>query len=180
MSQNASASPVRTSFKSKAVSVMLLFLYVALLGFFFAQVEIQIEGGAGWAANLPTWKIEKHWLLDIFWGGRAMTGYHAWVFSFMALIFHLPFVMLRQWTWRLELRAIGSLAVFWIIEDFLWFVMNPAFDMSRFSPADVPWHKHWFLGVPTDYITLGGVGVLFVLFSFTNAKSKTVISKSAM
>ena len=152
------------------MSFLLLFFYVALLGAFFAQVEIQIEGGAGWAANLPTWRIEQHWLLDIFWGGRVMTGYHAWVFSFMALVFHLPFVMLRRWSWRLELRAVGSIAVFWIIEDFLWFVMNPAFGLGRFSPGMVPWHKHWFLGVPTDYVTLGGVGILLVVFSFWRGK----------
>ena len=44
-----------------------LFLNVAwvlLMAIFFAEVEIQIEGGAGWATSLPTWRIEKHWLLD--------------------------------------------------------------------------------------------------------------------
>ena len=79
-----------------------LFLWVILLAFFFAKVEIQIEGGAGWAANLPTWRIESHWLLDIFWGGRAMTGYHAWVFSFMALVFHLPIFLTGTWTAKME------------------------------------------------------------------------------
>ena len=158
--------------KNNAASFLFLFFYVVLLAVFFAQVEIQIEGGAGWAASLPTWRIEQHWLLEIFWGGRAMTGYHAWVFSFMALDFHLPFVMLRRWSWRLELRALGSLAVFWIAEDFLWFVMNPAYGISRFSPATVPWHKHWFLGVPTDYVTLGGIGILFMLLSFAESRTK--------
>ncbi len=51
--------------------------WVCLLAFFFAEVEIQIKGAQGWAAGLPTWRIEQHWLLDIFWGGRPMTGYHA-------------------------------------------------------------------------------------------------------
>ena len=64
-----------------------LLVFVLVVAAFFAQVEIQIEGSAGWAASLPTWRVEKHWLLEIFWGGRAMTGYHAWVFSFMALVF---------------------------------------------------------------------------------------------
>jgi hypothetical protein len=41
-------------------------LYVAVLALCFAQVEIQIEGTAGWAADLPTWRIEQHWLLDLF------------------------------------------------------------------------------------------------------------------
>ena len=153
------------------MSFLLLLVYVALLGFFFAQVEIQIEGGAGWAANLPTWRVEKHWRLDVFWGGRALTGYHAWVFSFMALVFHLPFFMLRRWSWVLELRAVGSIAVFWISEDFLWFVMNPAYGVGRFSAEVAPWHKHWFLGVPTDYVTLGGIGIALVVVSFARERA---------
>src|SRR5690242_5379610 len=43
--------------------------YALLLAFFFAHAEIEIEGAGGWAANLPTWRIERHWLLDLFWGG---------------------------------------------------------------------------------------------------------------
>lgn len=146
--------------------------YVALLGFFFAQVEIQIEGAAGWAAGLPTWRIEKHWLLDIFWGGRPMTGYHAWVFSFMALAFHLPGVLTREWTWHLELRILGSLALFWIIEDWLWFVCNPAFGLARFTPAFVPWHKHWLLAMPSDYLIMGTLGLLCLHLSFTGPRSR--------
>lgn len=143
-----------------------LLAYVALLGYFFANVEIQIEGAAGWAAGLPTWRIESHWLLDIFWGGRPMTGYHAWVFSFMALIFHLPLVFFGRWHWRLELRTLGALALFWIIEDYLWFVCNPAYGIERFAPEFVPWHKHWLFGMPTDYVTMGCAGLL-LLFFFT-------------
>ena len=37
--------------------------WIFLLSFFFSKVEIHIEGDAGWAANLPTWRIEQHWLL---------------------------------------------------------------------------------------------------------------------
>ena len=54
---------------NNTLQIILLLAWVALLGFFFAQNEIQIEGAAGWAANLPTWRIEHHWLLDIFWEG---------------------------------------------------------------------------------------------------------------
>jgi hypothetical protein len=43
-----------------------MLFWALLMAFFFANVEIQIEGAAGWAANLPTWRIEHHWLLDIF------------------------------------------------------------------------------------------------------------------
>ena len=128
-----------------------MLFWVVLLAFFFAQVEIQIEGGAGWATSLPTWRIEHHWLLDIFWGGRAMTGYHAWVFPFIALIFHYPIFLHGRWHWRDEARIIASIMLFWIIEDWLWFVINPAFGLARFNPADVPWHKVWLGSVPIDY-----------------------------
>ncbi len=145
--------------------VMALLLWVGLLGAVFAQVEIQIEGASGWAAALPTWRIEQHWLLDIFWGGRPMTGYHAWVFSFIALVFHLPMFYAERWHWRLEARTLGSVMLFWIWEDWLWFVMNPAYGLSRFSPEAVPWHKQWVLGVPTDYLTFTLVGVALLALS---------------
>jgi hypothetical protein len=126
-------------------------LFVVVLAYFFANAEIQIEGEGGWAANLPTWRIERHWLLDVFWGGRAMTGYHAWVFSFIAIFFHAPVFFLSVWSWALEARIMASLMLFWIVEDFLWFVINPAFGLARFRRERVTWHKHWAWGAPVDY-----------------------------
>ncbi len=137
-----------------------------ILGFFFAKVEIQIEGKDGWAASLPTWRIEKHWLLDIFWGGRAMTGYHAWMFSFIALVFHLPLFVFGSWTLKFEARVLGCLMFFWIIEDFLWFVLNPAFGLRKFRPDSVPWHKYWFFFVPVDYAVFVVVGIFLIWHSF--------------
>lgn len=124
---------------------------VVVLAYFFAKAEIHIEGDAGWAANLPTWRIEQHWLLDLFWGGRAMTGYHAWVFSFIALFFHFPQCFNAQWSWPLEARVLASIMLFWVLEDFLWFIINPAFGWRRFHPAHATWHKRWAGGAPVDY-----------------------------
>jgi hypothetical protein len=137
------------------------FAWVLVMAFFFANVEIQIEGAAGWAAQLPTWRIEKHWLLDIFWGGRAMTGYHAWVFSFMALAFFAPLAFIGRWHWREVALALSGLMFFWIVEDFLWFVLNPSYGWARFSATQVPWHKHWLFGAPTDYwVGIGGAALI--------------------
>ena len=146
-------------------------VFVALLGFFFAHVEIQIEGKAGWAANLPvTFRIEKHWLLDIFWGGRPMTGYHAWVFPFVLLFCHLPVVVFAQWSWRLEARLLSCCTLFWIFEDALWFTLNPAYGwVSLHLGTQVWWHKHWFLGLPTDYWTFSAVGLALLWWSFRGA-----------
>jgi hypothetical protein len=149
--------------------LLLLLAYIALLALFFANVEIQIEGDQGWAAGLPvTFRVEEHWLLDVFWGGRPMTGYHAWIFPFMALAFHLPMASAGQWTPRLQARALGGLMVFWILEDLLWFLLNPAFGWAKLVPAHVWWHKHWLLGLPTDYTTFSVVGLSLIAWSYTH------------
>ena len=153
--------------KDKKILHILTFLtWVILLAFFFAQVEIQIEGANGWAAGLPTWRIEKHHLLDLFWGGRPMTGYHAWIFSFMFLAFLFPIVTGGQFSKRLAARCMGGLMLFWIMEDFLWFVLNPAFGFEKLTPRFVPWHHHWFLGLPVDYYLFLVIGALLVGYSF--------------
>ncbi len=150
-----------------------LLLGVALLAFFFANVEIQIEGANGWAAALPvTFRVEHHWLLDWFWGGRPMTGYHAWVFPFVILFFHLPMLMLATWTPRLEARALGCAMLFWIIEDALWFVLNPAFGWAGLRPGQPGepdcawWHIHWFLGLPSDYTVFTVIAGIALWWSF--------------
>jgi hypothetical protein len=148
------------------MQLMLTVGFVVILAFFFAHAEIQIEGDAGWAANLPTWRIEKHWLLDIFWGGRAMTGYHAWVFSFIALFFHFPLFFMAQWSWLLEARAIASLMLFWIAEDFLWFILNPAFGWKRFDQEQVRWHKHWACGAPVDYWLFAAISTALFWYAY--------------
>lgn len=146
-----------------------LLLAVAVLAYFFANVEIQIEGANGWAASLPvTFRIEKHPLLDIFWGSRPLTGYHAWIFPFVLLACHLPLAFFGHWSWRLEARALGCVMLFWIIEDALWFVLNPAYGWASLHPGpQVWWHRHWLLGVPVDYWTFSCVGLLLMLWSFS-------------
>jgi len=144
---------------------MVCILFTCVLSFFFAKVEIQIEGADGWAKSLPTWRIEKHWLLDIFWGGRAMTGYHAWVFSFIALVFHFPIFLLSTFSWHMEARILACVILFWIVEDFLWFLFNPAFGLSRLTRGNVSWHKHWFWFAPTDYWTFSLASALLFCYS---------------
>lgn len=130
----------------------LLVAWVVVLATLFAQLEIQIEGPKGWAAGLPTWRVENAPILQMFFGGRAITGYHVFAFSFMFCIFHLPLAMLGHFSWRMEARILGALMLFWIVEDFLWFVMNPAYGFAKLTPEHVPWHPHWLLGVPVDYL----------------------------
>jgi hypothetical protein len=149
-----------------SVQLVAMLTWVVLLAYFFAQTEIQIEGPAGWAANLPTWRIEQHWLLDLFWGGRAMTGYHAWVFPFIAMFFHFPLFFIGHWSLQAECRVIACIMLFWIVEDFLWFVLNPAYGVAQFNAAAIDWHKRWLWGAPVDYWMYGLVMIVVLWISY--------------
>jgi hypothetical protein len=151
---------------SRAGQFTATLLAVLAAAYFFARVEIEIEGEAGWAANLPTWRIEEHPLLDIFWGGRAMTGYHAWMFSFIALFFHFPLCFMGEWSVRLEAKTLACVMMFWVVEDFLWFVVNPAFGVRRFRPQNITWHKRWVCGAPVDYWVFGALSVMLFWYGY--------------
>lgn len=151
--------------------IIILITWVLLLAFFFANVEIQIEGPNGWASDLPTWKMQNNRIAELLWADKPITGYHVWVFSFMLLAFHTPLIFLRTITLKLEARIIGSLMLFWIIEDAFWFALNPAFGLSKLKPEFVPWHRNWFMNVPVDYFIFPAIGLLLILFSFSGKRS---------
>src|SRR5262249_20379428 len=128
--------------------------------FAFAKVEIEIEGPNGWAANLPTWRISNKWT-RIFYGSRPLTGYHLWLQTFILLIVHLPLALRYwHWSWGAELKLVSFIILFFIVEDFLWFVLNPAYGLSRFRRDRIWWHNPtWWWIMPRDYwlfMILGG------------------------
>jgi hypothetical protein len=127
-------------------------VYLLLTAFAFARVEIEIEGPHGWAANLPTWRINNKWT-KILCGSRPLTGYHFWLQVFVILMAHLPFgFQFWQWSIGAELEVIGFVILFFITEDFLWFVMNPAYGLRRFRRENIWWHEaHWWWIMPRDY-----------------------------
>jgi hypothetical protein len=118
----------------------------------FALLEIQIEDGSGWASALPTWRYQTAWTRRVL-GARAITGYHIYFHLFVALMAHLPYVLgAAAPSWSLELRILSFLIFFWVVEDFLWFVLNPAFGIRRFRRDLIWWHApNWWGIMPRDY-----------------------------
>ena len=118
----------------------------------FARLEIEIEGGNGWAAALPTWRIENRWT-RWFFGGRPLTGYHLYVHLWVGVLVHLPLLLgLAPVSWPSEARILSFLILFWVAEDFLWFVLNPAFGIRRFTPEHAWWHAPgWWWIAPREY-----------------------------
>jgi hypothetical protein len=134
--------------------------FVLLSALFFAKLEVEIEGRQGWATGLPTWRVDNHFLLDLFFGGRSLTGYHVWSFVLFLFLFHMPFLFCESWSVRAELNVLGGYFLFWVVEDLLWFVMNPNFGLRKFNKDHAWWHKRWVLGLPLEYWTFGALALL--------------------
>jgi len=133
----------------------------------FAILEIQIEGDAGWAAKLPTWKIENSWTRRLL-GSRPLTGYHLWVHLFAVTIVHLPYALgFVTPSVDAEMRIISFLMLFWIAEDFLWFVFNPEFGVRKFRPEHAWWHApSWWWIMPREYWIFLPLGIALYVASW--------------
>lgn len=134
---------------------------VLWLSLCFAEVEIAIEGPHGWAENLPTWRLPAdHWTSH-FLGGKPLTGYHFWVITFVFSILHVPYLFVAP-TWAMEMRILAFFALFWVVEDFLWFVRNPAYGLANFNAEKIWWHRTWWGAAPRDYYV--GLAVSMALY----------------
>jgi len=131
------------------LSFVALWLFVLALSAVTALMEIQIEGGNGWAANLPTWRIAPKWLLP-FLNGKDLTGYHLYLQLHLLILFHFP-ILLEGFSWGTELTIISVFLAAMTCEDFLWFVLNPHFGWQSFKMGNIAWFKAWFGPFPIDY-----------------------------
>ncbi|MFA6407833.1 MAG: hypothetical protein WCV80_04015 [Candidatus Paceibacterota bacterium] len=146
-----------------------LFFVLLLLfaSYAFAKFEIQIEGPNGWASNLPTWRLPpSHWVSRVFFGGRPTDGYHVWLFTFIFFLLHAPFLYL-PFSIAIELKIVSFFILLLILEDFLWFVINPAFGIKKFKKENIWWHaSHWLWIIPAEYLlALVGIGLYFASYA---------------
>jgi hypothetical protein len=137
-------------------------VFMVFMAAILALWEIQIEGKDGWAARLPTRRIEKGWVVRVT-GGRPLTGYHLFLTVFLIGMVHLP-LFFTPWTWRLESLLLGYYLGMVLAEDFLWFVFNPAYGLKNFRKGKIWWHPSWWGPVPGFYWPLLVIGsALFYL-----------------
>jgi len=129
-------------------------------------LEIQIEGKHGWAENLPTWKI-KNRATKFLYSSRPLTGHHLYLQTFILVILHVPYLLsIVQPSLQIELRILAFMVFFWILEDFLWFVINPAFGLNKFKREHIWWHApNWWWFMPRDYWLFLPIGFAMYYFS---------------
>lgn len=138
-------------------------VFLVIMSAAWALMEIQIEGNGGWAENLPTWKVKNPFPKILSWP-TLVDGYHLWMWATTILIFQSPFFFGWAFNIQNELVAIEMWFLFGLIEDFLWFVFNPAWGIKKFFIKEIPWHKNKILFLPQNYWVMFVIIFLFEVF----------------
>lgn len=139
-----------------------ILVFALAMAFIAAQLEIQIEGKDGWAKNLPTWKLQNKWT-RLVWRNQPITGYHIWFLLFNIGWLHFPFVLGVPWGLGLELELLSIMFFAILIEDFFWFVLNPAYGFRKFNAKHADWHLRWIWGVPSWYLKVAALIVILLV-----------------
>jgi hypothetical protein len=153
------------------VSHLAFLAYLFLASLVFALLEVQIEGEAGWARDLPTWRYENC-ITRALLGNRPITGYHLYMHLLVIALVHAPFGLgLLEFSLAGELRILAFLVFFWVVEDFLWFIVNPAWGFRHFRQDRIRWHaRHWWGMMPRDYWIFMPIGVVLYIASWIVAQ----------
>lgn len=156
---------------------MLIFIptFKFLIAFALAGLEVEVEGRRGWAAGMPTCRLENRWAvlaLKPFFGGRPVTLYHCYMFSLVTLMWHIGYVQGVPMTWANEWRCLSTLFLLCATWDFLWFVLNPAYGLENFRREKVAWHagRPWVFGLfPIDYAIAFVLSLAFSMLAWVSA-----------
>jgi hypothetical protein len=154
-----------------------LLLFVWAFG--LAGIEVEIEGGYGWAERMPTWYLKRGTVGRIYgtvMGHRPLTGYHVFVFIMPVVLLNLPFVYGVDWSLAGELRVFATYFALAVVWDYLWFVLNPAYTVRRFERGNVWWFEQPWIGrFPLDYYLGIGLSTVLAVLAAWSADSRHVL-----
>lgn len=143
-----------------------IFLWMFILALFHAFQETQIEGKNGWARHLPTFRIDV--FLTKLLIGKEITGYHIFLLAMYLTIFHGIFLF-QSWNWKLEASIFGYFSLYFVMEDFLFFIVNPHYTLKNFCKGKIEWHQRWFWGLPISYWWAIIIGIALLIIGGTHA-----------
>lgn len=126
------------------IQLMVFLIGVALL---HAKWEESIEGDAGWAKNLPCWRL-SNWISNLVIG-KEITGYHVYMLLLFAALFHGAFLF-KPWSIRMEFFIWSAYCWYWVIEDFCYFIVHKSFGIKKFKRGCIAWHRRWII-IPVSY-----------------------------
>jgi len=142
--------------------VIKIIIFLIVLAFIHAKWEVQIEGKDGWAAKLPCWRLNVFFRKLL--GEKPITGYHTWMIILFQMMFHSTFIFI-DWSISRELLLQGVFLWYTIIEDVIWFIVNPHYTIKKFKKHQIEWHKRWLYGLPLSYWLFGIIGSCLIWLS---------------
>lgn len=121
--------------------------------------EAYVEGRNTMEVGKIGWKVKI--------GKYYLTGYHFYLFFVMwPLLLSLPFVI-YGWDLRLFGIIFSAYTSGLVIEDFMWFVVNPVVKLSEWGTEftnHYPWINIWKFKIPAFYLV--GIGISFLSWIF--------------
>ena len=135
-------------------------IFIAIYAILYSMLEIEIEGKAGWAKNLPTAAS----------GIGRFTIYHL----LMNLIVIITIAYAINFTQSSNILTIIFFIVSWfLIQDYMWFILNPFYTFKKYTQKNIPWHgqQMWILNMPL-HNWLGLIGML--LIAILNGKKSLI------
>lgn len=140
--------------------ILKIIIWMFILAYLHARQETEIEGKAGWARHLPTFRINIFITKLIL--GKELTGYHIFMLLMFLTIFHLPLLFI-PFNWKTECIIMGFMSYYWILEDFLFFIVNPHFGLCKFKKGCISWHKRFCFYLPVSYWSGFAIGTILLL-----------------
>ena len=135
-------------------------IFVFVFSLIYSLMEIEIEGKHGWCKELPTAKNVC----------KDFTLYHLLMNALIIITFTKIFY--SEGIFDVIFYTTG----FFLIEDFLWFVLNPNFTIKKYTKENIPWHKEWMLGIPTaNFVGLGIFIVSIIMSENTNELATSLL-----
>jgi len=140
---------------------LLIFFYTLLTFVPVAFWEAYAEGKYGGAKRQCGWKK------NVF--GFKLTAYHFWLWHVSVPLFLSIPLVVSGFSWKLFFTLYSAYFFGGMLEDFLWFVVNPYWSIKKFNSKYVDWH--WWVriagkDVPMQYVLSSILGSIFLALSF--------------
>lgn len=139
------------------MNTIIIFLWI-MAGFIsWSFWEAYIEGKNPWGKKQCGWKFK---LTKNF----TLTAYHFWLNVMFIFFLSLP-VVIYGWDWEIAGIITSAALIGFIVQDFLWYAINPHYSFKKFNPKDAGWYPWVNLGIikiPKTYI----IGIVLALLSW--------------
>lgn len=148
-----------------------------VLALLFTAMYASVEGDKPFAQNLATWRPDPNlwWVQVLYWFpnlGRPVNGFDTLGLLLLGAfgIFLIPVWGVthgRPIPWREWFEIFTYFIAISVIEDWVWYLVNPHFGIWKFRPALITdWmHPVWFFGiVPSQYVSgcLGSLPIAMI------------------